>query len=153
MNTTDKLAKLIDIAEDRSEDIETSLVISKLLDLPVMKYKFIVNEEKEMVICDGTDIDAKHVKKIKKAQDGDKFDAYTGVCVFLFEQLTSLGYSEVASIIEKIAPITLENDPVINFMKLYVKDRIGYTEDEFKKALAEANIEKGGGKVVVCNII
>lgn len=99
---------------------------------PVMDFVFTLNETDGVIVghekCSKLDY-------VVRCTKGDKYDAYTGVAIILFEALTGYSYGKLNETISKFAPRTKDCDPTMNFIKLYVKQRFNMDEKSVKELL------------------
>lgn len=104
---------------------------------PLMDLTFTVNETDKVVV--GRDRLTGETL-LSRCTKGDKFDAYTGVCLILFENLTGYTYSKLNTTIEKFAPRTKDSDPTMNFIKVYIKQALGLSKEDVDELVKDAEV-------------
>lgn len=154
MNFIEKLHKAISTAENRKEKLLIDAQIMNKLKRDGMMDKeegmayfdFLIKEKDGMVIALVDDLTVEEeIKRIYRVSKGDKFDAYTGIALCLFEFTTGLTYQDLRRVFDSFMPAKAKVDPALEFIKKYVSETL-FSKEEIDRVIKESGVpSKDGG--------
>lgn len=142
-----RLAGLCDSIERRDEELAEFIECCCNARIPFDQWKFFVNNEKKVIVA--LSPDGKEYKR--KPAAGDKFDPYTGIALAIFENHTGITYQQLNRCLSLFAKRTKTQDPALTFIRMFVAEGTGFTEEKMNAMMADC-VEKNGNIVLTANI-